>query len=212
METLANSYWKPVYLYIRIGWSKTNEEAKDLTQSFFMWMMETDFVTRADPNRGRFRAFLRVSLERFLSMDARKRRSLQRGGDRKFFSISMPDDEFPEAYLQESKSAPPDRILDELWKDDLIRRATEILESRLRQENKEQYFQIFQEYFLQESNPTEYKRLAEKYAVTPSDVSNYLRHAKARFRMIITDLVSETVESASDLQSELEILFGEKSE
>src|SRR5690242_3501359 len=40
LEMLCARYWKPVYAYIRAGWSKSNDDAKDLTQSFFLWIQE----------------------------------------------------------------------------------------------------------------------------------------------------------------------------
>jgi hypothetical protein len=34
LDQVAALYWKPVYKYIRLKWSKSNEEAKDLTRLF----------------------------------------------------------------------------------------------------------------------------------------------------------------------------------
>ena len=46
VETLFERYWKPVYHFIRVNWrKKSNEEAKDLTQGFFMWVLESDVLT-----------------------------------------------------------------------------------------------------------------------------------------------------------------------
>src|SRR5262245_30432523 len=75
VESLAEGYWKPVYAYIRSKWAKTNEDAKDATQDFFVWMVEGDFISRADPSRGRFRAFVKVALDHYLGGEERKRRS-----------------------------------------------------------------------------------------------------------------------------------------
>ena len=33
LEGLIERYWKPVYVTIRLGWHKTNDDAKDHTQS-----------------------------------------------------------------------------------------------------------------------------------------------------------------------------------
>src|SRR5437867_240483 len=82
VEDLSHRYWKPIYAYIRAKWGKTNEEAKDLTQDFFVWMMEGDFIDRADPSRGRFRAYVKVALQHYLSDEERRRQRLKRGGDR----------------------------------------------------------------------------------------------------------------------------------
>src|SRR5947209_7892091 len=76
-EELARNYWKPIYAYVRSAWSKSIEDAKDLTQGFFVWMMESDFLSRADPGRGRFRGFLKVALKHFLGMDERARGALK---------------------------------------------------------------------------------------------------------------------------------------
>ena len=59
-QALVAAYWKPVYKTIRLGWKRSNEDAKDLTQGFFARAMEKDFFTSYDPARARFRTFLRV--------------------------------------------------------------------------------------------------------------------------------------------------------
>jgi hypothetical protein len=41
-EAIVQAYWKPVYKYVRIHWRRSNEDAKDLTQSFFTRLIEKD--------------------------------------------------------------------------------------------------------------------------------------------------------------------------
>ena len=40
VESLAKAYWRPVYGYVRSRFSKTDDEAVDCTQDFFLWMIE----------------------------------------------------------------------------------------------------------------------------------------------------------------------------
>jgi len=207
MQQLVQRYWKPVYAYVRIHWAKNNEEAKDLTQDFFIWMMETGFVGRADPARGRFRAFVKVALERFLRMDQRKRRSLKRGGGKAQLSLpSDADGALPE--LEPLAGRSPQQVLDEEWRDAMIRSGLGILEERLRKEGKEVYFRVFRDYYLGEGEEIDYKRVGERHGISTTDVSNYLMHAKRRFRMIVSDLVAETVSTPEDHQEEMAQLFG----
>jgi len=35
-EVLVSAYWMPVYKYVRIKWNKPAEDARDLTQGFFL--------------------------------------------------------------------------------------------------------------------------------------------------------------------------------
>src|ERR1043165_2878931 len=86
-DELARKYWRPIYVYIRARWSRPPEEATDLAQDFFAWMMETEFPGRADPERGRFRIFVKTSVENYLKNDEFARRTLKRGGDRRILEL-----------------------------------------------------------------------------------------------------------------------------
>jgi hypothetical protein len=49
LERIIALYWKPVYRFIRLKFRKNNEDAKDLTQSFFAAALPRDFIGRFDP-------------------------------------------------------------------------------------------------------------------------------------------------------------------
>src|SRR6266705_3391776 len=66
LATLCQTYWYPLYAYVRRrGYSP--EDAQDLTQSYFAGLLEKNYLDRADRERGRFRTFLLSSLENFLN-------------------------------------------------------------------------------------------------------------------------------------------------
>ena len=54
-------YWYPLYAHIRHR-GHTPEETQDLTQSFFLHLLEHKTLARADPLKGKFRSFLLGSL------------------------------------------------------------------------------------------------------------------------------------------------------
>jgi DNA-directed RNA polymerase specialized sigma24 family protein len=79
LENLCTTYWTPVYAFVRQrGYSQP--DAEDLTQAFFMHLLDSDFLQTADRDRGRFRSFLLKSVSNFLSVDRRKRDTEKRGG------------------------------------------------------------------------------------------------------------------------------------
>ena len=80
-ESLIAAYWKPVYKYIRIKWHCSNEDAKDLTQAFFVRALEKDFFSGFDSAKARFRTFVRICVDRFVSKQRRAAGSLKRGGE-----------------------------------------------------------------------------------------------------------------------------------
>jgi len=71
---LCEHYWYPVYAYVRRR-GHLNEEAQDLTQDFFIRILEGRYLDRADPSRGRFRSFLLNSCKFFLADQADRART-----------------------------------------------------------------------------------------------------------------------------------------
>jgi DNA-directed RNA polymerase specialized sigma24 family protein len=59
-------YWSPVYAFLRRS-GLASADAEDLTQDFMTTVvLGRDLIGRADPERARFRTFLRASLKNFL--------------------------------------------------------------------------------------------------------------------------------------------------
>src|SRR3954451_18116785 len=57
---IVDAYWKPVYTFIRLRWSFSNEDAEDLTQAFFTCAIEKQYFKGYLPDKGTFRTFIRV--------------------------------------------------------------------------------------------------------------------------------------------------------
>src|SRR5262245_29068405 len=53
LVSLCDNYWYPLYAYLRrCGYPA--DQAQDLTQEFFIRVLEGRYLSRADPERGRF--------------------------------------------------------------------------------------------------------------------------------------------------------------
>src|SRR5688500_15348568 len=77
---LARSYWRRVYVYIRLRWRRSAEDAQDLTQEFFTRAFEREYLSRYDPAKARFRTFVRTCLDGFLANHDKSAARLKRGG------------------------------------------------------------------------------------------------------------------------------------
>lgn len=88
LERLCKSYWPPLYAYDcrRVP---DLHEAQDLTQAFFERLLDRDYLAVADPQRGRFRAFLLTAFKHFLSKEWDKAKAQKRGGDRRRISFDF---------------------------------------------------------------------------------------------------------------------------
>src|SRR4029078_2672368 len=89
LEILVAAYWKPVYKYIRLRWDKDNEQAQDLTQDFFVRLLEKDSLAQYDPQRARLRTFLRVCVDHLIANEDKAARRLKRGGDAQIRSLDF---------------------------------------------------------------------------------------------------------------------------
>jgi RNA polymerase sigma factor (sigma-70 family) len=76
-DQLVGVYWKPVYFHIRRK-GHSVEDAKDLTQAFFAFLIEREALRTVDPAKGRFRTFVRACLDNFLSDEFDRRRAAKR--------------------------------------------------------------------------------------------------------------------------------------
>src|SRR5256885_15774088 len=88
-DALVRAYWKPVFKYLRLKWHATPEDAADLTQAFFLRAFEKDFFASFDPSRARFRTYLRLCLDGFVSNARKADARLKRGGAVRLISIDV---------------------------------------------------------------------------------------------------------------------------
>jgi len=86
LEHLCRSYWYPLYAYVRRRGHGV-EDAQDLTQEFFMRLLQSPFLSRADRAKGKFRSFLLGALEHFLAKEWRRTHRQKRGGGKQFVSL-----------------------------------------------------------------------------------------------------------------------------
>jgi RNA polymerase sigma-70 factor (ECF subfamily) len=205
LEELARSYWRPIHAWLAAHRRDPREDPADLAQDFFAWMIETGFVKRADPARGRFRAFLKTALRNFAIDRARRGRTERRGGGRVPVPLSGGDDE-----VGQEPPAPgpgPDELLDQAWRAELVGRALERLEQEMREAGREPGFRVFRDNYLAAGPDLDHAALAAAHGLTPHEVSRHLVHARRRFRAVVRQLVTETVTGHGELDEELRWLL-----
>lgn len=204
LEQLARAYWGPMraWLATRMGSRHRGADADDLTQEAFAWMLQTRLLDRADPARGRFRAFLKTALANFAIEHARKNAAQKRGGDRAHAPLDA-------ASATADPNAPtPDQQLDAQWRRELLERACAELQRELEAAGRGTHFALFRDYFLADDETLDHRTLAQRHGIGLHDVSNWLDHAKRRYRARLQALVRETVTDDDALQEELRWLFG----
>jgi RNA polymerase sigma factor (sigma-70 family) len=174
LSTLCRRYWKPVYGYIRVAWAKSNEDAKDLTQAFFLWLLEAEALERFDPQRGSFRSYLKVLLRRFVGHQEAALHRLKRGGGVDVFPLEEAGRAL-EAVVADPKSGDPDQAFDQVWLIELLNQAVDRVRERSLAGARAIPFQIYESYDLlpMAERPT-YKELASRWGLSEKEVKNHL--------------------------------------
>ena len=79
---LSEAYWYPLFAYLRRK-GHGPEESADFVQSFFVELIDKDFLDAVSPEKGRFRWFLMSAVKRFVAKEQEKQAARKRGGGRK---------------------------------------------------------------------------------------------------------------------------------
>jgi RNA polymerase sigma-70 factor (ECF subfamily) len=204
VERLVRNYWGPVYWAIRRGWNRTKEDAKDLTQEFFVKFMERGGTEGFDPEKGRFRSFLYAAVKHFMLQERRDRSRLKRGGGQLPFSLDQLQDD---GAAPGGASTPPDQVFHQEWVATVLQEATAELREECRLAGKDAHFRVFESYDLAESRPT-YEELAQRLSISVNDVHNHLKQMRQRLRELIRAAVLETLSGPEELDDEMRLLFG----
>lgn len=205
LERLAQRYWKPIYHYIRARWNRSNEDAKDLTQKFFVWIMETDLLSKVRHEKGRFRNFVKVVLTHFLQGDYDAEQSLKRGGKVEHLHL-----DFIVGADEPAVTTPdPEQALDEHWRRTLIEEAMLRLRRHYEGEGKTFQYKIFEDFYCSPEPGPSYQDLAERYRLSLTDVTNYLARVRTRYRALLEELLADGVTGLAELREEFDDLFRE---
>ncbi len=203
VNRLARLYWRPVYWYIRLQWNKTHEESKDLTQAFFVQLLERDVFRHADPQRGSFRVFLKAVLKHFLLVEKRAAGRIKRGGGQKALSLDI------EEPLAPARGLTPDQTFDREWSRAIMEEAYRRLEAEAKRDRHQEAHKAFRLYYLDAdaTAPPSYRDVAKKVGITEFQLQNHLYLMRQTLKRIIRELVTDSSRCTEDVEAEMRDLL-----
>jgi RNA polymerase sigma-70 factor (ECF subfamily) len=207
LNDLCRRYWKPVYHHLRVGWAKSNENAKDLAQAFFLWLVEGGALSRYDSRRASFRTYLKTLLRHFVQNQDEALGRLKRGGGVQILMLGDPASPL-EGVLEDPHSVDPDEAFHKAWRSSVIARAVDRVRERLLAEGKERKFRVFEAYdLLTQGDPPTYASLGERFGLQGSEVQHYLADVREMVRIEIRKELAQTVSGDEGLEEEWNAFF-----
>src|ERR1700685_2027584 len=149
LVSLCEGYWYPLYAYVRRRGYQA-DQAQDLTQEFFIRVLEGRYLDRADPEKGRFRSFLLTSLKFFVADEEDRGRALKRGGG---VLVPLEFSSGEERYQREpTHDETPERIFERRWALSLLDRVVERLRNEFVHHGQPEHFERLKLFLLGQSD------------------------------------------------------------
>lgn len=206
-DTLVACYWKPLYKYARVAWSRKREDAEDLTQSFFTRAFEKESLASYDPTKASFRTFLRLLFDRHVANEWKAGQRIKRGGGEVHLDFDAAEAEIG----RDSPTVTPEEYFHREWVRSMFALAVERLRAHCAADGKEIQFAIFEAYDLDDDHGVSYRDLAVRFDVPETQVTNFLSATRRRFREIVLEALREVTATDAEFRNESRALLGGKS-
>jgi RNA polymerase sigma factor (sigma-70 family) len=211
LDTLIRAYWKPVYKYIRLHWKKENEPAKDLTQEFFVRLLDKGLLDRFDPARARLRTYLRVCVDGLVMNENKAAQRMKRGGDAHLLPLDFESAEGELVDLPIVARDHPEKLFAREFARSLFGIALERLRHECDEKGKGLHFELLELYDIEDGGrELTYDEVAVRYAIKPTDVTNYLAYARREFRRVVLEELRNMTATEDEFRREAQALLGVK--
>ena len=204
LATLCEIYWLPVYAFVRRTGASV-DDARDLTQAFFLKVVEKGYFKEARRDRGRFRTFLLTSVRHFLANEYDAAHAIKRGGGAVHLPLEFDDGE-RQYLLEPVEHETPERVYERRWALTVLDRALTRLGARYTGPDRRKTFLALRP-LLTGHDPDSYAAVAVSLNVTEGALRVALHRLRKSFSAVLRDVVAETVEAPDDVDTELQNLL-----
>lgn len=204
LETLCRDYWPPIYSCVRRR-GHAHAEAQDLVQGFFVHLLRTRAYAKADQAKGKFRAFLLVSLKNFLTNAHHHAHRLKRGGDQSFVPLDEHLAEAEAAALGNDEGAlSADLLFERRWAATVLAHAWETLRSETKANGHSELLDAVQPYLTAGAiAPPPQNEIAQRLGLPVATLRTHIHRLRERFRQALRAEVERTLPLDADVDEEL---------
>ena len=204
LATLCEVYWYPLYAYLRRQGHRA-EDAQDLTQGFFAYLLDKHSLHRVDRTRGRFRSFLLASLNHYVSNMCDRDRAQKRGGSA--LQISLDEITAEDRYRRQPVDPwTPEMVFDRTWALTVLDRVFKRLRTDLYAEGKGRLFEHLKVYLTGEEGGALYSEVGVTLGMSEGAVKVAVHRMRRRYRDLLYQEIAHTVVTADEVELELQYL------
>ena len=205
-EEICRRYWYPLYAFIRRR-GYNGDDARDLTQGFFLSLFDRKAFRQVTPLKGKFRSFLLGSLKNYLSTEFHRENAIKRGRDIEFVPLDfgIAEDRYNKEHVE---SLTPEKIFDARWAMTLLNDASERLREEYRAARKETVFQALLPFLdlAGVSSGAGYESAAKKLNLTLGGARTLVHRFRKRYSEFLRKAVAQTVADPDQIDDEIRAL------
>lgn len=203
LDRFARLYHKPVFCFLRAA-GRPLAEAEDLTQEFFLHLLQGNWIQKADPQRGSFRTFLRMNLRSFLAdQTSPKRLRRQKQFERDIVSLDGLTAEGDRSY-EPAAGESPEQAFDRAFAQSVIQTVRQELRKRCEIEKRADDYALFAAAVPEDSGEAvmSQQALAERFGKSRDQVRGILERMKKRARRLLHIELRDHGASEADIEAE----------
>jgi RNA polymerase sigma factor (sigma-70 family) len=207
LSQLCRLYWYPLYAFARRR-GQGPIDAQDLTQGFFLHLLEHRALKRVEPLKGKFRSFLLASFQNFISDETSRARSLKRGGNQEFVFLDAEDAE--NRYRHEpSDILTAEKIYDARWAMALLGHSLERLRLEYAARNAVSQFDVLQVFVgigKEGRSPPSYEEVANSLHISVSAAKTLIHRFRKQYTALVREEIGRTVTDPAEIDQEIHAL------
>jgi RNA polymerase sigma-70 factor (ECF subfamily) len=205
LARLCETYWYPLYAYVRRRVADVHE-AQDITQAFFERLIEHWPFDTADPERGRFRAFLLTACQRFLINEWHKGRAAKRGGGRRPLSLDFESGE-SKFGLVAVDTVTAEQLYEQQWAVALLEQVLDQLRTEYAVKNRLPHFEELKRFLAGSSQRAGYADAARALGISAATAKVAAHRMRKRYRELLRAEIAQTVQRPEEVDDEIRDLF-----
>jgi DNA-directed RNA polymerase specialized sigma24 family protein len=206
LGAICQTYWYPLYAFARRR-GHSPHDAQDLTQGFFLHVIENRALSHADRLKGKFRSFLLTCFQNYLSVQTQRARRLKRGGQCQFVSF---DPEIAENrfQLEPADYLTAEKIFEARWALTLLEHSMTILRNEYAARGKESVFDTLRAFLgIAEAEPfSSYDNAATVLGIGVGTVKTLIHRLRKQYLAVVREEVARTVSNPAEIGAEIRAL------
>jgi RNA polymerase sigma-70 factor (ECF subfamily) len=201
---LCRIYWYPVYAFVRRRGYDV-DDACDLTQEFFARVLEHNYLSTADPARGRFRSFLLTAVRHFLTNEWNREHAQKRGGGAARVSFDLESAEGRYS-MEPADKHDPEKLYQRQWAIALLDEVLAALRQEYTKDGKSGQFDTLAP-LLTGTDDIVYPEVARQWNCSEGAARVAVHRARKKYRALLRQMIAETVSDPAEIDDEIRFLI-----